>query len=450
MNENKTPLKSALDKILALEKLRFYMPGHKGRMQEPFNQIAPYDITEITGADNLYQCEEAILELEKRIAAAYSCQDSIISASGSTLCIQTMLFLSRQRGRKIIAARNSHRSAVSMMGILGLDQVWIPTNCWDDHLTAISGISKQPTPYDIEQLLKQHSDTVSVYITSPDYFGQMADIPAISEVCKKYDALLLVDNAHGAHLNCFRAVLHPINLGADMCCDSLHKNLPVLTGGAVLHLAHPNMRDQAKYAMSLFGTTSPSYLIMLSIDQSLAYMEDTSGALLPLAEYIGQMKERLYQYGYQCVRQFVTDPIRLAVGYDKLGYTKSQMEKYLSVNGIEPEYISDGVVIFMPSIKTTSTELSRLESVLTHLPHKTPIPTFIPDLTIPKQVYSIREAMSRKSTEIPVEEAAYKVSARLVSKCPPGIPIVAPGEEISPECVEILKLSGIKTIFVTK
>ena len=450
MAEYNTPLRNRIEKILKEDKTRMYMPGHKGRMAEPFTTIAPYDITEIEGADSLYDCDDVLLELEERISGAYGTGASIISAGGSTLGIQTMLYLSRQRGRKIIVARNIHRIAIGMMGILGIDSVWIPcSNCENDDYS-ISGIAKQPTPKDIEGLLKINPDAASVYITSPDYFGQMADIPAISDICKKYKAWLIVDNAHGAHLNRFRAALHPILQGADMCCDSFHKNLPVLTGGAVLHLADGELRQEAKYAMSIFGSSSPSYLIMLSIDMALPFMESSDDDLLRLGSYISGMKERLYNRGYETVRRFVSDPLRLAVGYHSIGYTKKEMKDYLHTHGIEPEYLTEGVLVFMPSSATTEKELEELEMVLTQLPKRPSIAGVNIGLNIPKQPLSISEAMNRPKMLISTDDALGKISARLVSKCPPGVPIVVPGEEISKQSIYALKSSGIFSVYVVK
>ena len=231
------PLWTALERIRREDLARFYMPGHKGRMPEPFSQAALYDVTEISGADSLYECTGAIRALEEELAEAYRVGDTLLSAGGSTLCIQTMLYLARNRGRTVICGRIIHRSAVAAMGLLGLDPCWLPGRI-ASRREGIPGLALPPTPEDVEAAIDAHPDAGSVYITSPDYFGQLANIADIAEVCHRRKKVLLVDNAHGAHLRCFRAALHPMSLGADFCCDSLHKNLPALTGAAVLHLAY--------------------------------------------------------------------------------------------------------------------------------------------------------------------------------------------------------------------
>lgn len=450
MAQYSTPLCEAMEKLLEEGRAPFYMPGHKGRLPYPFETAAPYDMTEIPGADSLYQADGAIYQLEQRIAAAYRAGASLLSAGGSTLCIQTMLYLARRRGRKLIVARNLHRSAVSVMGILGIDPVWVPCRtCCDDEY-GIDGIALPPDPEVIERLLCDNPDAAAVYITSPDYFGQMADIPAISELCRRYDALLLVDNAHGAHLNRFRAALHPMQLGADLCCDSFHKTLPVLTGGAALHLADPDLYEDAKYAMSLFGSTSPSYLIMLSVDMALSHMESTDDELLRLGGYIGALKERLTQHGYQTVRHFVCDPVRLAVGFASMGYTGSEFSGYLRARGIEPEYVFDTAAVFMPSEQNTPEELSALERLLLQLPPRPPIFFEMASGRLPRQPLGIGEAMGRPQQLLPLEHAEGRIAARLVSLCPPGTPVVVPGEEITQEVMLAIKSCGISHVYVVK
>ncbi len=445
-----TPLFSAVNKILSEKRCRFYMPGHKGIMQEPFTEIARYDITEIDGADSLYDAEEAIYSLEKEIASAYGSKYSLISAGGSTLCIQTMLYLASRRGNKIIAGRNIHRAAVNTMGLLGLQPVWLRQVMSENDRMSIDGIALQPSAYQIEKVLSKNPDAAAVYITSPDYYGQMADIAAISEVCEKYKVWLLVDNAHGAHLNTIGVKLHPIQLGATMCCDSFHKSLPCLTGASVLHINKENMYYSAKYTMSIFGSSSPSYPIMLSIDRALPLVVGTNDDLIKLSSKLSKLKAEIHNYGYEVIHNFLSDPIKLAIGYRKMGYTCSEFSKYIRDRKIEPEYVSDSVAVFMITQNNTYEEIDYLKQVLLSLPHKASLPTEKEIFKIPFQPVSIQEAMQRPHIEINVDDAKNRVSARMVSKCPPGVPIIIQGEEISEECIKRLKKAGIYKIFVLK
>ena len=225
------PLENALNEYIGKDLSRFHMPGHKGA--ENFPEYFKYDITEVEGADSLYESSEAIFETEKRFAKIYGAGASLLSAGGSTLCIQAMLATVLNPGDKFIIARNCHASAVNTIALLDLEPIWI-------------------NPRDLraaEKIFEENRDIKAVYLTSPDYFGVMSDIEAFSKLAHEHGAKLLVDNAHGAHLHFTPIEMHPIALGADMCADSLHKSLPVLTGGALLHIKDETLRENAKQKM---------------------------------------------------------------------------------------------------------------------------------------------------------------------------------------------------------
>ena len=446
------PLWTALERIRREDLARFYMPGHKGRMPAPFTQAAPYDITEIAGADNLYQCTGAIRALEEEFADAYRVGDCLLSAGGSTLCIQTMLYLARGRGSTVICGRIIHRSAVAAMGLLGLDPCWLPGRI-ASRREGIPGIALPPTPEDVEDAIAAHPDAGSVYITSPDYFGQLANIADIAEVCHRSGKVLLVDNAHGAHLGCFRAALHPMSQGADYCCDSLHKNLPALTGAALLHLADPSFYQEAKYAMSLFGSTSPSYLIMLSAENALESITQDPGSYWELSGAVEEVRKEAGELGYDVIKGFVRDPIRLALGFESFGHTPESFGRFLRSRGVEPEYLDRNVCVFMFSPSNTRAEIDRLRSALAGavkgLPRQ-PEPRYPATIRLPRQILSLAETMDRREIELPAAVCPGRVSSRVVSSCPPGIPMLVPGEEISTQTVKFLQSSGVQSIFVVR
>lgn len=446
-----TPLRETLEMILEEDRARFYTPGHKGKLPFPLEDAAPYDITEIEGADSLYSCDGPLRRTEERLAAAVGAGDTLLSAGGSTLCIQTMLFLARRLGRTVIAARNLHRSAVSVMGLLGMDPVWIPLEQPSEE-EGIPGVALPPQAERVRQLLDRHPDAAAVYITSPDYYGQMPDVAALADICHRRGKLLLVDNAHGAHLGNFRVALHPMPLGADLCCDSLHKTLPSLTGAAALHLAAPALYEDAKYAMSLFGSTSPSYLILLSAETALEELEEKSDRWLRLSARVDALREMGASVGYGLTQGWVRDPIRLTLGFEGLGYTGHSYGVFARQGGVEPEYVSDRGAVFLLSPNNTPRDLDRLERMVEaggRGRRRQPVPRQeAPPL--PRQVVSLSEAMSRPAVFLPVERAVGRVAARLVSTCPPGTPLVVPGEEITSTEVKFLQSGGIQRVSVIK
>lgn len=253
-----TPIYDFVHKYAQSGTVRAHMPGHKGVVRgDGISAVYPYDITEIKGADALFEADGIIAQSEKNAATLFGTDGTFYSAGGSTLCIQAMLAAVCRHGDRICAARNSHKALLNSCILLGLDVDWIYPEFRDG-----SVIGGSITAAGVENVLKKSQSPACVYITSPDYLGNIADIKGIAQVCRRYDVPLLVDNAHGAHLAFLDENIHPIALGADMCCDSAHKTLPVLTGGAYLHTASSKYTDRIKECMSLFGSSSPSYLIL--------------------------------------------------------------------------------------------------------------------------------------------------------------------------------------------
>ena len=248
---------------------RFHMPGHKG---QSYLGCEWADITEIHGADSLYEADGIIAESERNASALFDSGRTFYSTEGSSQCIRAMLYLalSQHRGKEkpvILAARNVHKAFVYAAALLDFDVEWI----WpEEGMKSLCSCKVSPEQIEeqIGQMLKDKKEKpAAVYLTSPDYLGGQMDIRAIAEVCHREGILLLVDNAHGAYLHFLEESAHPLDLGADMCCDSAHKTFPVLTGGAYLHL-HKSVADvlgeKGKQALALFGSTSPSYLILES------------------------------------------------------------------------------------------------------------------------------------------------------------------------------------------
>ena len=295
-----TPICDFVRRYAQSEALRLHMPGHKGC---GFLGIEHLDITEIDGADSLYEAAGIIRLSEQNASALFGC-GTFYSTEGSSQCIRAMLYLAmleaKRRGQRprIAAARNVHKTFLSAAALLDLDVLWLYPKEPDSYLSC------KLDAQTLEEALSAADPTpTAVYLTSPDYLGNLADIRALSRVCHRHGALLLVDNAHGAYLRFLEPSRHPIDLGADLCYDSAHKTLPVLTGGAYLHIsprAPDDLTGQSKNALALFGSTSPSYLILQSLDLANAYLSqeypELLRAFLPKVE---MLKQRLSAHGYR-------------------------------------------------------------------------------------------------------------------------------------------------------
>ena len=439
-----TPIYDFLIKYADSDALRCHMPAHKGRRIFPDPKpLTELDITEISGADSLFEADGIILQSERNMSSLYGAAATFYSAGGSTLCIQAMLAAMKQEGRTVVAVRNVHRAFLNAAALLGLEVEWIMPDYTDGIL---SGAIRSE---DVEAKLSA-ADRPCLYLTSPDYTGRIADIAGISAICRRYGAPLLVDNAHGAHLRFFPESRHPIDLGADMCCDSAHKMLPALTGAAMLHTSSPKYAEMLRQCMSLFASTSPSYLIMASLDLCCKYISesirgDISAALGYIADFRSRFAGKLiFADG---------DPFHIAIKTGESGYDGCELAELLRENGVECEYADRGLAVLLMSPTDRRKDYERLEDALERSLLSAKLTGTVPeslDIKLPKRAMSIREAVFAPSEEIPIEEAEGRVCASVKVPCPPAVPIAASGEIIDRGCINIFKRYGISTVVVVK
>lgn len=428
--------------------LRLHMPGHKGT--GPLGAEA-LDITEIDGADSLYEASGIIRQSEENASSLFGCP-TFYSAEGSSLAIRAMLYLlclqaKAQNRRALIAAgRNAHKVFLSAAALLDFDVLWLYPTQEETYLHC------QINAASLEKALAEADERpIAVYLTSPDYLGNMLDLRAIAEICHRHGILLLVDNAHGAYLRFLSPSLHPIDLGADLCCDSAHKTLPVLTGGAYLHIAQNAPRlfhAQAKNALALFGSTSPSYLILQSLDAANRYLSD--GYAQELASFIVQMKNckaRLKAHGYCLVED---EPLKLTIDAKAYGYTGTDLARILRENEILCEFADPDFVVLMCTPQIGANGLDRLERALSAIPRRALISEKPPVCMRPERVCSPRQASLSPCEVIPANRSEGRVLALSTVSCPPAIPIVVSGERIDASAIRCFQYYGIRTCCVVK
>lgn len=443
-----TPIYDFVEKYRKSGAVRAHMPGHKGRNVYGdcgFGDAFEYDITEINGADALFEAEGIIAGSEKNASELFGTAGTFFSAGGSTLCIQAMLAAVCTEGGAVICGRNSHRSVINSCVLLDLEPCWIYPEYADG-----SGVSGVVTPEAVRAAALEYTEkkTCCVIITSPDYLGRLADIKGIAAVCREFGLPLLVDNAHGAYLAFAEENLHPTALGADMCCDSAHKTLPVLTGGAYLHTGNEKYLGKIKRCMSLFGSTSPNYLILESMDLCNKYLaEDFRGDLTAAIERTVALKRSLGGAYSVCE----SEPLKLTVYAMPSGLTGYGLAEQLREGGVEVEYADMTHVVLMFSAASTEEDFLRTEKAFrsVRMPRIRLEP---PDFEIcrPVRKMSPREAFFAEREVIDTETAAGRTAADSVTVCPPCVPIVAAGEIIDENAVEILKMYSIFRISVVK
>lgn len=440
----KTPIVSFLKSYQEKSPVRMHMPGHKGAGILGFEGM---DLTEISGADELFAAEGIIKESEQNASSLFGCP-TYYSTQGSTLCIQTMCTIlcqdAKSKGKKpkILAGRNAHRSFIHAAALLDFDIAWLYGN--SDYLSC------KIHAEDLEKAIIESLPT-AVYLTNPDYLGNLLDIKSLASVCKKHNVLLAIDNAHGAYLRFLEPSLHPIDLGADLCCDSAHKTLPVLTGGAYLHLSdslNQVWKNDVKHFMEYFSSTSPSYLIMASLDAANEVLDTAfKKSLSECIQRVDGLKNTLIQHGYTILSG---EPMKITISTKEFGYTGNEIANLLMECDIYPEFYDSDYIVLMPSPYNTKDDLKRLETCLCGIDRKPILINKPPKLEQSKKAMNVRQALFSSSITLDVSKSLGQVCSSVTVSCPPAILPVIPGEVISESSIEVMKYYGIETVRVVK
>ncbi|MBQ5810030.1 MAG: aminotransferase class V-fold PLP-dependent enzyme [Clostridia bacterium] len=440
-----TPIRDFIENYIKSDSARFHMPGHKGR-----GKAEKMDITEISGADSLYEASGIIAESEANAGSIFGA-DTFYSTEGSSLAIRAMLYLAAvccrtEQEKYILAGRNAHKAFISAAALLDLGVKWLYPSETDSYLSC------KISPDELDKALSACAQKpAAVYITSPDYLGNISDVAGLSSVCRKHGVPLLVDNAHGAYLKFLSSSLHPMDLGADMCCDSAHKTLPVLTGGAYLHIsksANPEFKEKAKAALALFGSTSPSYLIMQSLDYANPLLvSDFSAKVAEAAACIQKIKSALKDKGYILLGD---EPLKITIKAKPFGYTGDELANILRKEKIECEFCDNDLLVLMLSPANSLRQLKKLQKVLLATEKREPIRTSPPETAKCDAVLSPHVAALSDWEEIAAEQSEGRILAMANLSCPPAVPIVSCGERIDSKAIENFIYYGIKTCRVVK
>ncbi len=442
---SKTPIYDFVKEYAKGDNSRFHMPGHKGKAVLGCEDC---DLTEIDGADSLFEADGIIAQSEKTLSEIFGTRASFYSTEGSSLCIRTMLFLATCKNsvsgkrKKVLAARNVHKSFLSAAALCDFDVEWL--SCEGDNLYSCTVNEKK-----LEEKLLSGEEYCALYVTSPDYLGNMLDIASLSRVCRKHSLPLVVDNAHGAYLAFFG--LHPMQLGADMCCDSAHKTLPVLTGGAYLHVSKEciyNYEADVKCAMSLFASTSPSYLVLASMDKANEMM---------LSDDINRYqwaKTRADRIRNVLLRRNIamtgTEPLKITVCAKSAGYTGTELAEMMKDSKIYAEFCDEDFAVLMLSPQNSDGDFERLESFFNNLCLKTPVASCVPEIPVCRSVMTQRQASFAKKILVNAKDAKGRVLAAPSVSCPPAIPVAVCGDELCDDALKCFEYYGIHRVLVVE
>ena len=438
----RTPIYDFAKKYAESDATRAHMPGHKGVSRLGVEHL---DLTEISGADSLYEADGIIHESEANASRLFGAH-TVYSTEGSSLSIRAICAMlarfSSSVGREpvVLACRNAHKSFIYGAALAGLAVEWIYGGSY---------LSFEIDTEELTELLTKHRP-IAVYMTSPDYLGHVADIERIAEICHAHAALLVVDNAHGAYLKFLSPSRHPIDLGADIVCDSAHKTLPVLTGGGYLHVSNSAPRELvsiARSSMELFGSTSPSYLILESLD--LCNAELTSGYAERIADFalrMAEFKAKLNTGGYYLSGN---EPFKVTIDAKKHGYLGTDLAHALEAAGIYPEFADPDYLVLMLTPDSIAS-LDRIAEALLGIEKRERIIDAPPTPSRPVRAILPRDAMLSATEQVSTADAEGRILATASVGCPPAIPIAVSGEIIDETTRRAFEYYGIDTVCVVK
>ena len=424
------PLYEALLRHRSLGRAPFHTPGHHGNPAALPPDLLSLDYTELPDTDSLYDASGPILAAERLAARLFGAARTCLSAGGCTLCIQAMLRLAAPEGGEVLCSRVIHRSAVNAMALLGLTPVWA-------------------MPGDLLSVLSAHPGVRAVYVTSPNYYGQLLDLAPLAAVCRASGVPLLVDSAHGAHLMFTEPKLHPLALGAAMTADSAHKTLGVLTGGAWLNIGDARYVPDAKRAMALFGSTSPSYPVMASLDCAREWLEEHPRSFRPVQKRVAQLRALALSRGIG-LPDGPCDPARLTLNTASAGLSGTRAAEIFRAAGVEPEYADRDFLVLIATPFNTEADYRRAAAAIFRLPVGEALPRHAALPPLPPVAENLQDAVFAAAERVPLARAAGRVAAETACPCPPGVPVVMPGERITKEAVEFLGGYGILRLKVLK
>lgn len=359
---------------------RLHMPGHKGKgpsfLPEGLREAYHYDITEIGGADNLFDPEGIIRESEENASDIFGAK-TFYSPEGSSLAVKAMLYLaykhygensdSQKDDEKpyIIALGMNHKSFFHATELLNIDVVKIGND------TIISDYDLSGTKKRISEITDgKKYKPIGVYVTYPDYFGRTIDIKTLKSALSEMDIPLLVDGAHSAYFKFldkkkYGEYLHPVDCGADISCTSAHKTLPALTGAAYLHIndSFKDVYPSVKHAMAVFGSTSPSYLIMASLDAMNAMAPEYKNQVSEFCKKCEKLKNDLRNAGFKVEK---SDPLRIVVLKDEK-FNGRDFASSLKMHKCECECFDEDYVIMMVTPLNDDVDLNRIKEAFLSL-----------------------------------------------------------------------------------
>jgi arginine/lysine/ornithine decarboxylase len=459
LNQNETPLFDALMEYVNRETVPFHVPGHKkgiGIDEEYKNFIGenPFkiDVTVFKLVDSLHHPTGPIKKAQELASDAYGSEASFYSIHGTSGAIQAMIMSVVSSGDTIIVPRNVHKSVTAGIILSGAIPVYM-----QPELDKKIGIAHGVTPETVEETLKKHPEAKAVLIINPTYYGVATDIRKIADIVHSYDIPLIVDEAHGPHLSFNdKLPLSAISAGADICAQSTHKIIGALTQCSLLHVNSKRVdMHRVQQILNLLQTTSPSYILMASLDcarrQIALHGEELLEKTIQLANYARNEINKipgLYCFGEELLGQsgvYALDPTKITVTCRDLGITGYDLDMILSNKyHIQVELSDLYNVLAVGSFGDTKESIDKLINALKEISEdyssKDSIkPDFIDIPAIPERTIIPRDAFNSSKISVALKDSIGMISGEFLLAYPPGIPVLCPGEKITSEIIEYVQ-----------
>ena len=458
MDKSSKSIAERLEEYAKADVLPMHMPGHKRNADAPYLCLpaASVDITEIDGFDDLGDPRGIIAESEKLAASLWGSDEVLYSVNGSTSCVLAAVTALCREGEPVIVARNCHKSVYHALELSGARPVFIAPPKTE------LGLWGSVTPESVSSAIDENPGARAVILTSPTYEGVISDIRGICREAHKKGIPVVVDEAHGAHLGLFSVFPDgAVGCGADAVIHSLHKTLCSLTQTAAICISG-DLADRAEIRrrMEMFGTSSPSYPLISSIDGEVrSLLHGQNSSLSRWLEAVNEAKSALKTLEKLTVSDlsadpavFDADPSKIYIDSHGAGVRGDAIAKALRGARVEVEAVYPYGVLAMTGEGDDGASMSRFADAIIEVDRKIEKgKPATPDKTVyvPERVMTVRDARDKKRLRVPLEGAEGKVSASYVFAYPPGVPVVIPGERIARETVrEILgaRASGIRVV----
>lgn len=448
---NNMPIVNAMRAYAADRVYPLHTPGHKGgRIVAPeFEQFMreyfwELDVSLMAELDSLQTPRDCIHEAQVLAAKLYGADYTHFSVNGTSGALQALTLAAFKPKDKVLIARNMHCSLMAALILSDIQPIFIQTEFLPQF-----GICVQVTPEQIEAAFVAHPDLKGVVLTSPSYFGIVADIEQIAAITKRHSAVLIVDEAHGAHFGFYdKLPKSALTLGADAVVQSTHKSLSALTQTSMLHMKQGLLPcDRVSKMFGLLMSTSPNQWLLASLDAARYLMQTRGLELMERAYKLAELfRNKLDVLGgitvldiakLDCKSAYAQDITKVLVNFRKLGYTGIQVGEYLRSNGFAVELVDEYNVLFLLSYAEDAQRLAEVVELIKQLPQRPELKLLsLPKATLPERVMSVHQAFYAEYETVEFVQAAGRVSAESIIFYPPGIAHILPGERLSAQDVE--------------